>query len=136
MANQSYKTMSFKLAPQGTSVLTEITCALTSAALNHVQNLLDDTTLCDDQTSMQPVNTGAVIPLAGLINTTSNTAFGGSVTSVQASTRRWQYYNGLSYFNGYAWVGNYQQSGQVGQLQVFSAELTVEGAVNKTSVAL
>ena len=78
---------------------------------------------------------GTTISVNGFVNTTTDGIFGPLIATATSVTKTTQYgaYSGRFYY-GEALVSNIQYSGSVDSLQTFSADLTFDGAVTRTSV--
>lgn len=140
MGNKIYKDMTIKVdAPNSTGVLAlvDMTSYLTSATLRHVQDVIEDTSLADEERSYLFGLAGASIPLAGMVNTTTDNAFGSLIGNRTTATRTIQYtaYSGRTY-RGETLITAVEYTGSINGLQTFSAEATFDGAVTRTSVAL
>jgi hypothetical protein len=140
MANKIYKDITVKVdAPNstGTLALVDITSYLSSASLRSVQDTIEDTSLADEERSYLFGLAGASIPLAGMVNTTTDNAFGPLIGNRTTATRTIQYtaYSGRVY-RGEALITSVEYSGSVNSLQTFSSEAVFDGAITRTSVAL
>src|SRR5574342_135164 len=145
MANQTYKGMRFKLDKPnttGTLVLTDITAYVNQASLQRAINLLDDSALSDANRSVLTGLAGTTLSINGFVNTTTDTALGPMIAAATSVTRTFEYrahpINSTTgrYYNGEVLFSNIQYSGSVDNLQTFSADMTVDGAVNRTTIAL
>ena len=134
MANQTYKNLTFKL-DNASGSLTAITSSLNQASLQGTQDVLDDSSLSDDERSHQPGLAGSSLSLNGFVNSTTDPIFGPLVGQRTSITKTFEYYNGVSYYTGEAYPTDVAYSGAVNDLITFSATLTLDGSVTKTSVA-
>lgn len=143
MANKIYKDMRIKI-DNASGTLTDITAYLSSASIRHVQDIIEDTAMGDDERQYLFGLAGASIPLAGMVNTTTDGIFGtliGNRTTV-AKTIEYRAYSTNStgsagrFYNGEVLVTSVEYTGSTNTLQTFSAEATFDGAVNRTSVQL
>jgi len=116
--------------------LTTITCSVNQASLQGILNLLEDTALCDTANSYVPDLAGATISLNGWINSTTDGIFGPLVGARTSLTKTVEFYNAQSYYNGEVYPSDVTFSGAAKSLQTFSANLTFDGAVTRTSVTL
>lgn len=132
--NKNWKNMKFFL-DNASGTLTELTTYVNQASLNTQMELLDDTALSETVRGQVAGLVDISVDLSGFVNTTTNGIFTGLVNGTSI-TKTFQWYNGISYVNGECWPGDVSFSGQAGQLQTFSSTLTIDGTVNKTSVAL
>ena len=136
MANKIYKDMTIKVDnPAGT--LTDITSFLSSASLRAVQDTIEDTSMADEERSYLFGLAGASIPLAGMVNTTTDSVFGPLIGNRTTATTTIQYaaYSGRVY-RGEALITSVEYSGSFNSLQTFSSEATFDGVLTRTSVAL
>jgi len=134
MTVQSYKAIVLKI-DNASGSLTDMTCSFSNATLQFTQGAADITSLCDDQAKAITTVTNASLTLAGFVNSTTDAAFGPLLEVSTSITKTWSFYDGVKYYTGEAWVTDIQFGGQAGQAQTFSATLTVDGAINQTSVA-
>jgi hypothetical protein len=145
MANLTYKSMRFKLDKPnttGTLVLTDITAYVNQASLQRAINLLDDSALSDANRSVLTGLAGTTLALNGFVNTTTDGTFGPMIAAATSITRTFEYRafttNSTTgrFYNGEVLFSNIKYSGSVDSLQTFSADMTVDGAVNRTTVPL
>jgi len=136
MANKIFKDMTIKV-DNSTGTLTDITTYLSSASLRSVQDIIEDTSLADEERSYLFGLAGASIPLAGMVNTTTDGVFGHLIGNRTTVTKTIQFaaYSGRVY-RGEALVTAVEYSGSVNSLETFSSEATFDGAITRTSVAL
>ena len=145
MGNKTYKDMRFKLDKPnttGTLVLTDITSYVNQASLQRAINLLDDTSLADANRSVLTGLAGTTLSINGFVNTTTDGTFGPIIAAATSVTRTFEYRTHMTnstvgrFYNGEVLFSNIQYSGSVDSLQTFSADMTVDGAVNRTTVPL
>lgn len=147
MANQTYKAMRFRLDKvntTGVETLTNITAFVNQASLQRSINLLEDTALSDANRSVLTGLAGTTLSINGFINTTTDGVFGLQIATATSVTKTFEYrlYATNStgtvgrFYNGEVLLSNIQYSGSVDNLQTFSADMTVDGAVNRTSASL
>lgn len=136
MANKIYKDMVVKV-DNSTGTLTDITNFLSSASLRSVQDTIEDTGMGDEERSYLFGLAGASIPLAGMVNTTTDGIFGPLIGNRTTATKTIQYtaYSGRVY-RGEFLVTSVEYSGSTNSLETFSAEATLDGVITRTSVAL
>jgi hypothetical protein len=126
----------------GTLVLTDITAYVNQASLQRSINLLDDSALSDGNRSVLTGLAGTTLSINGFVNTTVDNTFGPMIQAATSVTRTFEYrvfYTNSTtgrFYNGEVLLSNVQYSGSVDSLQTFSADMTVDGAVNRTTVAL
>jgi hypothetical protein len=70
------------------------------------------------------------------VNTTTDGIFGPLVGNRTSVAKTCQFYNGIKYYRGEFYPTSVRFSGAMQALQVFSAELTLDGAATRTSVGL
>ena len=145
MGNKTYKDMRFKLDKPnttGTLVLTDITSYVNQASLQRAINLLDDTSLADANRSVLTGLAGTTLSINGFVNSTTDGTFGPMIAAATSVTRTFEYRTHMTnstvgrFYNGEVLFSNIQYSGSVDSLQTFSADMTVDGAVNRTTVPL
>lgn len=144
MANRLAKDIRVRLdtLSNSTGALTNITAYLNQVALQRALAILEDTGLNETNKSILFGLAGTTITLNGHINTTTEAIFGPLVNAATSVLKTLEYRAyptnttgniGRFYF-GEVLVSNVQISGAVGGLQVFSADLTFDGAVTRTTV--
>jgi len=143
MANKTYKAMRIRIDTDTTSTgaLTDISAYVNQANLQRSMNLLEDSALSDANKSVLMGLAGTTMTLSGMVNTTTDAIFGALVataTSVLKTTEYRLYATNSTgtvgrFYYGETLVGNVQYSGSVNSLQTFSADLTFDGAVTRTS---
>ena len=144
MANKIYKDMRVRIDGNGTSVMVDITPYLSSASIRSTQDLIEDSAMADDEKSFLFGQAGATIPLAGMVNSTTDSIFGplmGNRTSITSTIEYRVHYTDSTgivgrFYNGEVLIGSVEYSGSTNSLQTFSADATFDGAVNRTSAAL
>ena len=140
MANTTYKDMDFKIdSPNstGVGVLTSIKPYLNQQDLKRALDLIEDTGMASANRSYIPGLAGTTLSINGMVNTTTDAIFGplvAAATSV-SKTVEWKVQTGR-YYNGECFLTGVQYSGRINSLQTFSANLTINGAVNRTSAGL
>jgi len=77
---------------------------------------------------------GATLTINGWINSTTGGIFGPLTGQRTTVTKTFGIYDGVKWYKGEAWVDP-TISGAVDELQTFSADLTVDGAVTYNSTA-
>ena len=91
----------------------------------------------DTRQQFIPSLSGTTFTINGMVNTTTDAIFGplmSAATSV-SKTVEWKAYANR-FYNGEAFATGVQYSGGTNTLQTFSVNLTIDGALNRTSVAL
>jgi hypothetical protein len=145
MANKTFKDLRFKLDKPnttGTLVLTDMSAYVNQASLQRAINLLEDTGLSDANRSVLTGLAGTTISINGFVNSTVDAALGPMIAAATSVTRTFEYRafttNSTTgrFYNGEVLFSNIQYSGSVDSLETFSADMTVDGAVNRTTVPL
>jgi len=136
MANTTYRDMDFKI-DNAAGTLTSIKSYLNQADLDAALDLIEDTSLADTNRSYLFGLTGKTIALSGMVNTTTEGIFGPLINAATSVTKtaEWKAYT-ARYYNGEVLLSSVRYSGSNGSLQTFSANMTFDGAVNRTSVGL
>lgn len=136
MANKTYKDMDFKIDGSG-GTLASIKAYLNQTDLNRTLSLIEDTAMGSVEKTFIPGLAGNDVIINGLVNTTTDGIFGpliNAATSV-SKTFEWKAY-ASRFYNGEVFVSDVKYSGKTNSLETFSANLTISGTVNRTSVAL
>lgn len=136
MANTIFKDMTIKI-DNASGTLTDITSYLSSASIRSVQDTIEDTGMGDEEKSYLFGQAGATVPLAGMVNTTTDGIFGPLIGNRTTATKTFQYtaYTGRVY-RGEILVTSVEYSGSNNSLQTFSSEGVFDGVMTRTSVAL
>ncbi len=142
MANKVYKDLRFRL--DNSTGIQDITAYVNQASLQRAISLLEDTALSDANKSVLTGLAGTQLSVNGFVNTTTDAIFGPQIAAATSVTKTFEYrpYKTNStgtvgrFYNGEVLLSNIKYSGQVGNLQTFSADMTVDGAVNRTSASL
>lgn len=136
MANPTGKDITFRLDNAAGS-LTALTSHLNSASLSAMQSTLEDSALGDDERTYVHGLAGATVSIGGFYNSTVEAIFGPLIGNRTSATKTFEYspYSGRLY-NGEALISNVQLSGAPDSLETFSADMTISGAVNRTTAAL
>jgi hypothetical protein len=147
MANLTYKAMRFRLDKvnsTGVETITNITAYVNQASLQRSINLLEDTALSDANKSVLTGLAGTTLSLNGFVNTTTEGVFGPQIATATSVTKTFEYRTHATnstgtvgrFYNGEVLLSNIQISGSVDSLQTFSLDMTVDGAVNRTTASL
>ena len=141
MANKTFKDTRFRI--DTTTLLTDITTYINQVSIARAMALIEDTGLNEQNKSILQGLAGTTISVNGHINTTTEAIFGPLVQAATSVTKTVEYQTyktstnstgtaGMFYF-GEVLLSNVQVSGAVGSLQTFSADMTFDGAVTRTS---
>ena len=144
MANTTYRNMRFRMAANVTSVLTNITAFCNQVDLDRALDLIEDTSLADTNRSYLHGLTGTTLSLSGMVNTTTDGLFGpvvAAATSILKTVEYRAYATNSTgtvgrFYNGGILLSSVRYSGANGALQTFSANMTFDGAVTRTSTSL
>lgn len=134
MPAKTFKDMTIKIDNSAGSI-TDITAYVSQASIEGTAEILEDTGLNEEEKSHLPGLAGATVPLNGFVNSTTEGIFGPLVGNRTTVAKTFGYYNGVKWYNGEVYPNSVQFSGNRGELQVWSAGLTFDGAVTRTSVA-
>lgn len=135
MANKTGKNAAFKL-DNAAGTLTAITTHLNSASIASVQSALEDTALGDGTQTFLGGIAGATFSLNGFWNSTTEGIFGPLQGNDTSKSKTFEWYDSIKYKNGEALITGVNLSGEVDTVMTFSADATITGDVNRTSVAL
>ena len=136
MANTTYRDMDFKI-DNASATLTSIKAYLNQVDLQRTLDLIEDTAMSDTNRSYLHGLAGTTLSINGMVNSTTDAIFGPLINAATSVTKtvEWKAYASRLY-NGEVLLTNVQYSGSTNNLQTFSASMTIDGAVNRTSVAL
>ena len=137
MANTTYRDMRFKL-DNASAALTDYTAYLNQIDLERTLDLIEDSAMSDTNRSYLHGLAGTTFTLSGMVNSTTDAVFGPLVNAATSVTKTFEYRASLSprYYNGEVLLTSVKYSGSTNNLQTFSVSATIDGAVNRTSVAL
>lgn len=143
MANKTYKDARFRL-DNSTGAIQNITAYLNQASLQRSINLLEDTAFSDSNRSVLTGLAGTTVSINGFVNTTTDGLLGPMIATATSVTRTFEYRTHATnstgtvgrFYNGEVLFSNIQYSGAVDSLQTFSADMTFDGAVNRTTASL
>lgn len=136
MANTTYRDMGFKI-DNAAGTLTDVKAYLNQVDLDRALDLIEDTGLSDTNRSYLHGLAGTTITVSGMVNTTTDGIFGPLINAATSVTKtvEWQAYS-TRFYNGEVLLSSVRYSGSNGSLQTLSANMTFDGAVNRTSVGL
>lgn len=136
MANTTYRDMALKIDNASAS-LTAITAYLNQVDLERTLELIEDTAMGDTNRQYLHGLAGTTFVLSGMVNSTTDGIFGPLVNAATSVTKtiEWKAY-ASRFYNGEVLITSVKYSGATNTLQTFSVGCTVDGAVNRTSVAL
>lgn len=136
MANTTSRDQDFKI-DNASATLTSIKAYLNQIDLDRTLELIEDTAMSDTNRSYLHGLAGTKVSINGMVNTTTDGIFGPLVNAATSITKtvEWKAYTGR-YYNGEVLLTSVKYSGKTNSLQTFSADMTFDGAVNRTSVGL
>lgn len=136
MANTTSRDQDFKI-DNASATLTSIKAYLNQIDLDRTLELIEDTAMSDTNRSYVHGLAGTKVSINGMVNTTTDGIFGPLVNAATSVTKtvEWKSYTGR-YYNGEVLLTSVKYSGKTNSLQTFSADMTFDGAVNRTSVGL
>lgn len=117
--------------------LTEYTSDLNQVSLERMVEILDNTHLNEDDKSKVSGLRDAKLPINGFMDD-SSTALSQVIDAAQgtSTSKTFQLKIGSRYWNGECFPADYKPSADGKKLAVFSATLEVDGAINRTTVAV
>ena len=133
MAHKTSKDMDFAI-DNAAGTLTSIKGSVNNSALQGIQDALDDSGLGDEERTYVEGLASSTLPINGWVNSTTDGIFGPLIGNRTSVNKTWSYYNGLQYYTGESVPQDVTFTGNVGELQTWSANLQVTGAVTRTSV--
>ena len=136
MANTTSRDQDFKI-DNASATLTSIKAYLNQIDLDRTLELIEDTAMSDTNRSYLHGLAGTKVSINGMVNTTTDGIFGPLVNAATSVTKtvEWKSYT-RRYYNGEVLLTSIKYSGKTNSLQTFSADMTFDGAVNRTSVGL
>ena len=136
MANTTFRDMGFKIDNAAAS-LTDVKAYVNQVDLTRALELIEDTAMSDTNRSYLHGLAGTTLSINGMVNTTTDGIFGPLINAATSVTKTVEYKAYANrFYNGEVLLTNVKYSGQTNNLQTFSADMTFDGAVNRTSVAL
>jgi hypothetical protein len=120
-----------------TGSLVAITGSVNSQALSAAMSVLEDSGMGDEERTYLPGLAGATIDLSGFLDTTTDGIFGPLVGNRTSKTKTVQFtpYAGR-FYTGECYPTSVGLSGSPDTLETWSASLTFDGAVSRTTKAL
>jgi uncharacterized membrane protein len=136
MANTTYRDQDFKI-DNASAALVSVKAYLNQVDLDRALDLIEDTAMSDTNRSYLFGLGGTTFSISGMVNTTTDAIFGPLVAAATSITKtvEWKAYT-ARFYNGEVLLSNVKYSGATNSLQTFSVSLTVDGAINRTSVGL
>ena len=135
MAHKTSIDMRMKI-DNAAGTLTAITGSVNSQALSAAMSVLEDSAMGDEERTYLPGLAGATLDLSGFLNTTTDGIFGPLVGNRTCKTKTVEFKAYTSrYYKGEVYPTSVGISGSPDTLETWSASLTFDGAVTRTSVA-
>jgi hypothetical protein len=136
MANTTYRDMGFRI-DGAAGTLVDVKAFINQADLQRTLDLIEDSAMSDTNRSYLHGLAGTTVTINGMVNSTTDGIFGPLINAATSVTKTVEYKAfAARFYNGEILVSNVQYSGSTNSLQTFSASMTFDGAVNRTSVAL
>ena len=114
---------------------TDISAYVNQAGIRGACDILDQTGFGNTNPDIIHGIASATIPVNGFINSTTDGIFGPLVGNRTSVTKTTSFYNGLKYYTGEFLPSDVEISGDPRSLLTFSANMNIDGAVTRTSVA-
>ena len=134
MPNQWGKILDFKLDGAAATIVS-LEGYLNSASLQASFDILDETAFGDENPDISHGIARMSIPISGFINTTTEGIFGPLMGNNTTLSKTYGFYNGVRWYTGECLPDSVDFSGTPDTLLTFSANLLIDGAVTRTSVA-
>lgn len=136
MANKSFKDMGFRI-DGAAGTLVDIIAYVNQQDITRAVDLMEDSGMSATNRSYLAGLAGTTLAVNGFVNTTTDAIFGPLISTNTSITKTVEYKAYTSrFYNGEVWLTNVKYSGSPNNLELFSASLTFDDAVNRTSVAL
>jgi len=135
MANKWGNDLQVKVDSALTKTIIDITAYTNQAAVQGAFDILDQTGFGNTNPDIMHGIARAVIPLNGWVNSTTEPVWGPHIGTRTSITKTAGFYNGLQWYTGEFLPDSVEFSGDPQSLQTWSANLLVDGAVSRTSVA-
>ena len=133
MAHLTSVDMAFHI-DNAAGTLTAITGSVNSQALSAAMSVLEDTAMGDEERTYLPGLAGATLDVNGFLNTTTDGIFGPLVGNRTSKTKTVQFTaHAARFYTGEVLPTAVGISGSPDSLEVWSASLTFDGAVTRTS---
>ena len=132
MGNRTWKGMTIKL-DNTVGSLVDLTAYCNSVDLGGSQEMIDDTSLNDEEHSYVFGLAGAGFTANFFSNSTTDPIFTPLLGNRTTATKTARVYNGNKWFCGETLVGDVGFSGAPGALQVWGASFTFDGVIANTT---
>ncbi len=119
-----------------TGSLVAVTTWITSASIQAAHSVFHDAAWGTNSVGSYPGIHSATIPMAFLVNSTTEPIFGKLVSARTSVSKTVEYYDGLKYYNGEFFPTAVQFSGAQETIMTGSADFILNGSMNRTSVSL
>lgn len=134
MAHKTYKDAVIKIDGASATIV-DITGSCNSNSITGALSLIEDSGFGDSDRSYLPGLHGKTVQLNGFINSTTAALWEPLVSDRTSITKTLGIFDGVKYIVGEVYPTDVTISGNVGELQVWSAALTFEAGASATSVA-
>ena len=112
-----------------------ISAYVNQAGINGATDILDQTGFGNTNPDIMHGIAQATIPVNGFVNSTTDGIFGPLIGVRTSTTKTTSFYNGLKYYTGEFLPSDVSYSGDPRSLLTFSCNMSVDGAITRTSVA-
>ena len=137
MPNKTFKDQGLRVSGNGTSVLSDITAYVNQVDLQRSINMLDQSALSDVNKRILPGLGSNSFPFNGFVNSTTDGILGPLIAASTSVSKRGEFKSYASRYYTFQWFpSNIKYSGRSGQLETFSGQMDIDGAITRTSVAL
>ena len=133
MAHLISKDADFKIDNASASIVS-IKGSVNNASIQGIQDALDDSGLGDEERTYVYGLAGSTLPVNGWVNSTTEAIWGPLVGNRTSVEKTFGIKLGGKWFTGECLPQDVTLTGNVGELQTWSANLQVTGAVTRTSV--
>jgi len=136
MPNKSFKDMGFRI-DGASATLVDIIAYVNSQEIDRTIDLMEDSGMSTLNKSYLSGLAGTTVSINGFVNTTTDGIFGPLVSSNTSITKTVEFKAyAARFYNGEVWITNVKYSGSPNNLEMFSASMTFDDTINRTSVAL
>jgi hypothetical protein len=136
MANLTFKDMGFKI-DGAAGTLVDIKNFINQADIIAALDLIEDTAMGDTRRGYIPGLSGTTLTVNGMVNSTTDAIFGPYLSASTSVSKTVEFKSATArFYNGECFITGVTYSGSTNSLQTFSASLTIDGALNRTTVGL
>lgn len=134
MAPKIYKDMAVKI-DNATSAITEITQWVNNVNIQSPHGVIEYPGLSTEEVPVLPGLSRGRISMNGFVNSTTEGIFGPLVGNRTSIAKTIGLNNGIKWFNGEYYPENVQFSGAPDQMEMWSADFMLDGAITRTATA-